>query len=78
MNGMKLGKSGLGEEFFDFFEEVIIRIERNPFHASSYDETYRSASFKKFPYEVIYLVDKAKLEVVYNCTKSSAQKAFVV
>jgi len=45
-------KTGLGEEFLDLFEESISMIERNPLHASSYYETCRSATLKRFPYEV--------------------------
>ncbi len=41
-------KAGLGEELL---------------HASSYDETSRSATLKRFPYEVIYLVNELKSEV---------------
>ena len=29
------GKTGLGEEFLDSFEDTLSKIERNPFHASS-------------------------------------------
>ncbi len=56
-------KAGLGEEFIDAFEETIERIERNPLHASMYDETYRSTAFKRFPYGIIYLINEAKVEV---------------
>lgn len=56
-------KSGLGEEFMDAFEEAIARIEKNPLHASAYDETYRSATLTKFPYGIIFLLDEIKLEV---------------
>ncbi len=57
-------KAGLGEELLDSFEETISIIERNPLHASSYDETSRSATLKRFPYEVIYLVNELKSEVL--------------
>ncbi len=56
-------KTGLGEEFLDSFEVSISIIERNPLHASSYDETCRSATLKRFPYEVIYLVNDVKSEI---------------
>ncbi len=56
-------KAGLGDEFLDEFDETINKIEKNPFHASGYDDKTRSASLKRFPYEVIYLVDEYKHEV---------------
>ncbi len=56
-------KTGLGEELFDFFEECILRIEKNPFHASTYDNTCRSATLKRFPYEIIYLVNDRTSEI---------------
>jgi plasmid stabilization system protein ParE len=56
-------KTGLGERFLDAFEEALTRIERNPFHASSYDENYRSATLDSFPYAFIYLLNETKAEV---------------
>ncbi len=56
-------KTGLGEDFIDAFEETITKIERNPHHASLYNETYRSVTLKRFPYAIIYLVDEGKAEV---------------
>ncbi len=57
------GKTGLGEEFLESFEDTLSKLERNPFHASSYDETIRSATLKRFPYEVIYLVNDLTPEI---------------
>lgn len=37
-------KTGLGEAFIDAFEAATANIERNPFHASLYDITYKSAT----------------------------------
>lgn len=57
------GKTGLGEEFLDSFEDTLSRIARNPLHASAFDKTTRSASLKRFPYEVIYLVKELTTEI---------------
>ena len=57
------GNTGLGEEFLDSFEDTLTRIERNPLHASSIDETTRSATLKRFPYEVIYLINDLTFKI---------------
>ena len=54
----ELKREGLGLSFFSYLDEAIIKIERNPGHASFYDEKYRSISLKKFPYGVIFLTDE--------------------
>ncbi len=56
-------KKGLGEYFLDDLENTIALIEKNPFYASLYDNGCRSASLKKFPYSLIYLLDESKAEV---------------
>jgi hypothetical protein len=57
-------KTGLGEEFPDEFEETINRVKRNPFHASFSDDRWRSATLKRFPYEIIYLIDEPNLKYI--------------
>ena len=56
-------KPGLGDELLDELDLTIKKIERNPFHASYYDDKTRTATFERFPYEAIYLVDQTKHEV---------------
>jgi hypothetical protein len=44
---------GLGLKFIGF-EEVLNKINRNPYYALCIEEDARSATLKKFPYEVVY------------------------
>lgn len=50
-------KTGLGEEFLDELDVTILAIERNPFHAFSVENLCRRISLKRFPYDIIYLID---------------------
>lgn len=56
-------KTGLGFAFLEEFEVSIYKIARNPFHASYIANEARSASLKRFPYEIIYRVDDTKKQV---------------
>lgn len=56
-------KEGLGFEFIDNFEKVLNKIAFNPYYASFILEDARGASLRRFPYEVIYRVDKTHREV---------------
>ncbi len=51
-------KVGLGLDFINEFESTINRIIRNPYYASYIEIDARSASLKKFPYEIIFRVDE--------------------
>ena len=50
-------KPGLGEEFLDSLEDSFIRIKANPLHASLFGDMVRCATLKRFPYEVVYLIN---------------------
>src|SRR3982751_5951176 len=56
-------KEGLGFEFIDSFEEILNKIAFNPYYASFILEDARSASLKRFPYEVIYRIDDNQQQV---------------
>jgi mRNA-degrading endonuclease RelE of RelBE toxin-antitoxin system len=59
-NWYELEKNGLGNLFLDDFEETLEKIKRNPFYTSKINERTRGASFKKFPYEIVYMVNSEK------------------
>lgn len=42
-------QSALGERFIKAFEEVLNKINRNPYYASNIEKQARSASLKNFP-----------------------------
>ena len=56
-------KPKLGLDFLYEFEATLEKLVRNPFHASYIGKDARSASLKRFPYEIIYRVDKARRHV---------------
>jgi plasmid stabilization system protein ParE len=54
---------GLGNSFINDFEDTLERIKLNPLHARNLTERTRSASFKKFPYQIIYITDSQNKKV---------------
>lgn len=56
-------QSGLGESFIEAFEDVLNKINSNPYFASFIEKDARSAALKKFPYETIYCIDENKQQV---------------
>ena len=56
-------KQSLGLEFIEALENTLDRIVRNPYHALLIEKDARSATLKRFPYEIIYRVDDAKMQV---------------
>ncbi len=56
-------KVGLGLDFINEFEAVIYRILRNPSYASYIKADARSASLKRFPYDVIYRINELNRQV---------------
>lgn len=58
-------KIGLGLIFISEFERIIHKIAKHPFYASyvATETDVRSASLKKFPYEVIYRINQANNQV---------------
>jgi hypothetical protein len=68
---------GLGEDFLDEWESVANHLE---FNAETYQKKYkdfRQALLKRFPFVVVYEIDKNKI-IVYNIinTKRSVRKRF--
>lgn len=49
--------AGLGQRFFQSFEQAIIKISANPFHYTFIKKQVRRCPVKKFPYSVLYVVD---------------------
>ena len=56
-------KIGLGLDFINEFEATINKITHNPYYASYIEIDARSASLKKFPYEIIYRIDEVNWQV---------------
>ncbi len=54
---------GLGVEFINEFEKVLQKITTNPYYPSFIELDARSASLKRFPYQLIYRVDEARTQV---------------
>jgi plasmid stabilization system protein ParE len=50
-------KTGLGFDFIRQFEYVLEKIFHNPHYPSFIIDDARSATMKRFPYEIIYRVD---------------------
>lgn len=59
----EMQKQGLGFEFINQFERILDKIIHNPTYASIIIEDGRSATLKRFPYEIIYLVDEPNQQV---------------
>lgn len=56
-------KTGLGFDFITEFESTLNKISRNPYYASLVHMDARSASLKRFPYEIIYRINEASQAV---------------
>ena len=56
-------KAGLGFDFLHEFQNVINKVHHNAYHASFIHADARSATLKRFPYEVIYRLDEATRQV---------------
>ena len=59
-NWYELEQRKVGDSFLDDFEDTLNKIKRNPFYASKINERTRGASFKKFPYQIVYIIDDEK------------------
>lgn len=57
-------KAGLGEEFVTNVREKITEIIKHPHtYSSKYNVNYREAIIEKFPYVIVYKINKKKKEV---------------
>ncbi len=54
---------GLGERFIQAFEKALNKINKNPYYASNIEKEARSASLKKFPYDIIYYINENKNQI---------------
>ncbi len=64
-------KTGLGGEFIDELDVTILALERNPLHVFNMENLCRSTALKRFPYDIIYLIDA--LDSVVNIIAISHQ-----
>tara|TARA_R110002124_G_C8904826_1_gene510123 strand:- start:241 stop:555 length:315 start_codon:yes stop_codon:yes gene_type:complete len=51
--------SGLGEQFEDFVNECLIKLEQNPFFQIRYDDIH-CLPLKKYPYMIHFSIDEKK------------------
>lgn len=56
-------KTHLGREFIEEFDQTVNRISKNPFFASLVDQEARSASLKKFPYQIVYRIIESDSQI---------------
>ena len=56
-------RAGLGLKFIEGFEDTINKINRNPYYTINIEEGARSASLKKFPYEIIYRINETLQQI---------------
>lgn len=56
-------KEGLGFDFIDHFETILYKLTINPYYVSFILGDSRGFSLKKFPYEIIYRINKTKQQV---------------
>ena len=52
---------GLGEKFLDDWEETMNHLEKRPFIHQLQFKKYRSLQFNKFPFLIIYKVEKESI-----------------
>ncbi|MEQ1797593.1 MAG: type II toxin-antitoxin system RelE/ParE family toxin [Lacibacter sp.] len=55
---------GLGQRFFQSFEQATIQIITNPFHYTFITKNVRRCPVKKFPYSVLYLVEENNIHIL--------------
>ncbi|MBP6686286.1 MAG: type II toxin-antitoxin system RelE/ParE family toxin [Lacibacter sp.] len=56
--------TGLGQRFFQSFEQAKIKIVANPYHNSFVTKQVRRCPVKKFPYSVLYVVEEDTIYVL--------------
>ena len=69
-------RAGLGREFLNELEDLYAYIEENPRYFPERSKNIRQASFKKFPYLVIFRLYPGKVVVlaVFNCYQNPKKK----
>jgi hypothetical protein len=55
---------GLGKRFLLDFKLTVKKIKTNPFSFGSRHESFRTANFKIFPYQIHYLIQEADLKII--------------
>jgi hypothetical protein len=58
-------RTGLGEEFLEHLDAYFDRIVANPKHFPEKRKPYREAFIKRFPFLIIYEIEKNKV-IVYS------------
>ncbi|MEW6470578.1 MAG: type II toxin-antitoxin system RelE/ParE family toxin [Bacteroidota bacterium] len=69
-------QAGLGDEFIDELEDLYSYLEFNPFLFPKTYLSVRQAPLKRFPYVVLYTIEKRKVFVlaVFNCYQHPRKK----
>lgn len=56
--------TGLGQRFFQSFEQSTIKIVSNPYYYSFITKYVRRCPIKKFPYSILYVVEEDTIYVL--------------
>lgn len=56
--------SGLGQRFFNSFEESAKKIVQNPYHYSFITKYVRRCPIKKFPYSILYITEESNIFIL--------------
>lgn len=69
-------RTGLGEEFLEHLDTYFDRITANPKHFPQKRKPYREAFIKRFPFLIIYEIEKKKVVVysVFNTWQNPEKK----
>ncbi|CAH8282731.1 ParE-like toxin of type II ParDE toxin-antitoxin system [Mariniflexile fucanivorans] len=67
---------GLGEKFLEHLDTYFLRIQANPNHFPKKRKPYREAFIKRFPFVIIYEVEKHNIIVyaVFNTWQNPVKK----
>ncbi len=67
---------GLGEEFLKHLDSYFNRIQNHPKHFPQKHKPYREAFIKRFPFLIIYEIEKTKIIVyaVFNTWQNPKKK----
>ena len=68
---------GLGEQFLKHLDSYFSRIQNNPKHFPQKSKPYREAFIKRFPFLIVYEIEKTKIIVyaVFNTWQNPKKKA---
>ena len=67
-------KQGLGNVFLDYPDDALKKIEKVPTAYKIVYQQARQASLQKFPYIVLYKVEKTQLQFIASFTQAGIQK----